>query len=111
MTEKHTPTPYRVGINKTTIVCDTPVPEINGSDDNSYGGHLIAESLAPRNAAHIVKCVNLHDELVEVLEAILPARPRENDSCHIGITPMEKCCRCSPILAGYAALAKARGEA
>jgi len=67
---KHTKTPWRVGNpNKMgSVVADEPVPEIGGSEDvDYYGGHLIAESIAPRNAAFIVRACNAHELLVEAL--------------------------------------------
>ena len=55
---KHTPEPWRVG-RPGTVVSDTPVPEIGGSDAiEYYGGHLIGESIIEANARRIVACVN-----------------------------------------------------
>lgn len=49
---KHTPGPWRV--SRGAVVADHPVPEIGGSDATDYyGGHLIAESIAPQNRAVI----------------------------------------------------------
>lgn len=67
---QHTKTPWRIG--KSTqmgaVVADEPVPEIGGSDCvDYYGGHLIAESIAPRNAEFIVRACNAHDQLVAAL--------------------------------------------
>lgn len=67
---QHTKTPWRVGApNKMgSVVADEPVPEIGGSDAvGYYGGHLIAESIAPRNAEFIVRACNAHDQLVAAL--------------------------------------------
>jgi hypothetical protein len=68
---KHTKTPWRVG-NPTgmgSVVADEPVPEIGGSNAiDYYGGHMIAESIAPRNAEFIVRACNAHELLVEALE-------------------------------------------
>ena len=55
---KHTPEPWRVGRHG-TVVSDTPVPGIGGSDAvEYYGGHLIGESITEANARRIVACVN-----------------------------------------------------
>lgn len=55
---KHTPEPWRVG-RPYTVVSDTPVPGMGGSDAvEYYGGHLIGESLIEANARRIVACVN-----------------------------------------------------
>lgn len=83
MSKEHTPTPWRIEDNTTLIwgAC-------NPDDLSSYGmGYPVAECRitpisqsswcnAPysdegeANAAHIVKCVNMHDELVEALKEI-----------------------------------------
>ncbi len=53
---KHTPGPWRVGKSFGSVVSDAPVPGINGSDDvEYYGGHLVAESVAPNNARLIAE--------------------------------------------------------
>lgn len=55
---KHTPEPWRVG-RPGTVVSDTPVPGMGGSDAvEYYGGHLIGESITEANARRIVACVN-----------------------------------------------------
>lgn len=57
------PKQIRLGRNG-SIVSDTPVPEISGSDDvNYYGGHLMAESVSPENARRLVACWNACDGL------------------------------------------------
>lgn len=56
---EHTPGPWRVG-RSGSVVADHPVPEISGSNDvKYYGGHLIAESIAPQNAALIAAAPEL----------------------------------------------------
>lgn len=69
---EHTKTPWRIG-KKTgmgSVVADEPVPEIGGSGDvEYYGGHMIAESIAPRNAEFIVRACNAYDPLVALLKA------------------------------------------
>ena len=55
---KHTPEPWRVG-RPGTVVSDTPVPGMGGSDAvEYYGGHLIGKSITEANARRIVACVN-----------------------------------------------------
>ena len=54
----HTQEPWRVG-RPGTVVSDTPVPGMGGSDAvEYYGGHLIGESIVEANARRIVACVN-----------------------------------------------------
>ena len=67
---KHTPEPWRVG-RPGTVVSDTPVPGMGGSDAvEYYGGHLIGESIIEANARRIVACVNaLKNVSTEWLEA------------------------------------------
>ncbi|WP_288379803.1 hypothetical protein [uncultured Massilia sp.] len=70
---QHTKTPWRIGkpSQMGSVVADEPVPEIKGSDAvEYYGGHLIAESIAPRNAEFIVRACNAHDQLVEALRSV-----------------------------------------
>jgi len=71
---KHTAEPWRAGAGtggKGSIVADEAVPEMNGSDAiDYYGGHLIAESMVPRNIRRAVACVNACRGIpIEVLEA------------------------------------------
>lgn len=77
---QHTKTPWRVGAptQMGCVVADEPVPEIGGSDAVFYyGGHLIAESIAPRNAEFIVRACNAHDQLVHALTMV---RDADNDA-------------------------------
>ena len=70
---QHTKTPWRVGnpSQMGSVVADEPVPEIGGSDAvGYYGGHLIAESIAPRNAEFIVRACNAHHQLVDALRSV-----------------------------------------
>lgn len=72
-TAQHTPTPWRVGKPNRmgSVVANVPVPEIGGSEDVAYyGGHLIAESIAPRNAAFIVRACNSNAALVNALQLL-----------------------------------------
>lgn len=82
---QHTKTPWRVGKPNRmgSVVADEPVPEIGGSDAvDYYGGHLIAESIAPRNAQFIVRACNAHAQLVHVVTMI---RDADNDAEHDGL--------------------------
>jgi hypothetical protein len=55
----HTPGPWREGTGG-SVVSDHPVPEVGGSDDVAYyGGHLIAESIAPQNRPLIAAAADL----------------------------------------------------
>ncbi len=56
MTKEHTPTPWKVGYLGREIV---------SSVDTSVG-----KAYWKQDAAHIVKCVNMHDELVEALKRV-----------------------------------------
>lgn len=66
-----TPGPWRVGKHPYTVVSDQPVPEVRGSDLDLdyYGGHLIAESIAPKNAPLISAAPDLYEALVMVRDA------------------------------------------
>lgn len=60
MTAKHTPGPWRLGKSGGSVVADAPVPEISGSEAvEHYGGHLIAESIAPQNQPLIAAAPDL----------------------------------------------------
>lgn len=63
MTEvKHTPTPWEV------VVAPSGTPDITDNKGNIVAA--IFGGSAEANDAHIVQCVNLHDELVEALREI-----------------------------------------
>lgn len=67
MTTKHTPGPWRIGKHYGAVVADHPVPEISGSDHvEAYGGHMVGESIAPRNRALIAAA----PELLEALQVV-----------------------------------------
>jgi len=56
----HTPGPWKIG-EGSWVTSNHPVPEINGSDHlEFYGGHLIAESIAPQNLAIIAAAPCTH---------------------------------------------------
>jgi hypothetical protein len=71
MKTQHTPTPWKVGqpLGEGAI-------QIQSEGINSYGNFILAEipnrvEEDQANASHIVKCVNLHDELVHALHVAL----------------------------------------
>lgn len=68
---KHSKEPWRLG-NGETVVSDDPVPEVSGADEvEYYGGNLVGESIAGRNAIRIVACVNSCEGIkTEWLEAV-----------------------------------------
>ena len=66
----HTAGPWRASIGGkfAIVVGDYPVPGIKGSDEVSYyGGHLIAESVAPQNARLIAAAPDLLATVRELL--------------------------------------------
>ena len=74
---KHTPTPWRVsqemyGIDNMRVEGVEAQREgyVEPVANCGYGAGCA------ENAAHIVKCVNAHDALVEALEALMPYVPR-----------------------------------
>lgn len=73
-TQAHTPTPWTYGTHGAGFIV--------GSDDEfiaqTWDKYELDFKNAEANAAHIVKCVNNHDELVKALEA---ARPLIEDGC------------------------------
>lgn len=71
MKTQHTPTPWHYNGGKKIYIYSSHrngayCAEINTTSDN---GDKIRDAEA--NAAHIVKCVNLHDELVEALDFMI----------------------------------------
>lgn len=66
MTKEHTPTPWFIDEYKSVVDEKGQTISANGfSLVMSYGDN---QKFARANAAHIVKCVNMHDELVEALK-------------------------------------------
>lgn len=69
MDPKYTPGPWRIGKCYGSVVADFPVPGIRGSDETeSYGGHLVAESISTQNRALIAAAPDLLEALVEMVE-------------------------------------------
>ena len=65
----HTSGPWRIGNNYGSVVCDTPIPEISGSEHTEhYGGHLVAESIAPKNRAIIAAAPEIFKSLNSIVE-------------------------------------------
>ena len=70
----HTPGPWKIG-RCGSVVADEPINEISGSDDvEYYGGYLIAESIAKKNATLIAAAPDLLQALKamrDVLEIVV----------------------------------------
>ncbi|MCM8743592.1 hypothetical protein [Pseudomonas koreensis] len=69
---KHTPGPWRSGKWGASIIANTPVKGgINGSDAvESYGGHLIAESISECNMSLIIAAPDLLAAAIKVLNGL-----------------------------------------
>ena len=68
--QQHTPGPWRGGKGGFTVVADHPIPEIGGSGDvDYYGGHLVAESVAPQNRPLIAAAPELLGSLKRIVMA------------------------------------------
>lgn len=66
MSAAHTQGPWRSG--RGCVVADHPVPEMNGSDAvEYYGGHLIAESIAPQN----IPVISAAPEMLALLQELV----------------------------------------
>lgn len=114
---KHTPGPWRHGKVGGCVVADAPVPEVSGSDAiDYYGGHLIAESIAPQNVPAIAA-------LPELLAAAIAQEEAEDynanecpDCSEDDSTELPELCEhCFPYfdkarVLRRAAIAKAKGE-
>lgn len=71
MSKEHTPTPWEVGTDE-----DGRVAVIKGCSFLTYAFPTdlgFETGSADANAAHIVKCVNMHDELVEAIQDLICA--------------------------------------
>ena len=52
--------PWRAGKTGGAVVADYPIPEVDGSGHvEYYGGHLVAESIAPQNIPLIAAAPDL----------------------------------------------------
>jgi hypothetical protein len=70
----HTPGPWRKGKCHQSVVAETPVPGIKGSDAvEVYGGHLIAESVATQNIPLIAAAPELLEAARKACQALLYA--------------------------------------
>lgn len=81
----HTPGPWRVGTWGGSVVADYPIP-VGGSDDvDYYGGHLVAESIAPQNTPIIAAAPELLAAAKKLRHAVyaLGLDPVDEDFCSI----------------------------
>lgn len=105
MTDKHTATPWEQGKNiKSIIFMGEEIPDSELNINNKRPNLQCLSNGEPNNeldqanAAHIVRCVNSHDALVEALEYIKTI----NQNAAYGLVEITKVCK--------AALKAARGE-
>jgi hypothetical protein len=100
----HTPGPWRRGRHGGSVIADHPVPEIGGSDSVAYyGGHLIAESIAPQN----LPIIETAPELLAALEGLVDGIDRQRNS--FGLRMAEKLrLKDSRLARARAAIAKAK---
>jgi hypothetical protein len=68
MSKEHTPTPWCTEQNEYSTIIVKDGVSIGSMFDREVCGNKELPNEA--NAAHIVKCVNMHDELVEALKKI-----------------------------------------
>lgn len=67
----HTPGPWRKGKWGGSVVANHRAPRVAGSDEvEFYGGHLIAESIAPQNIPLIAAAPRMSDALWSLLVAV-----------------------------------------
>lgn len=112
----HTPGPWRIGTTEGAVVADVPIPEVEGSDHYEYyGGHLVAESIAPRNLPVIAAAPELLAEasaaekmLSELLAALNKATELGATRVDVGDLRVAVEHRLNPL---RAAIAKAEGRA
>ena len=95
---EHTPTPWHVYEKDPFVICEGGGGSI-GIIEAGYPGVSEAEQIA--NAAYVVHCVNVHDDLVKALESILNVRVEGWENIWAGSS------RCQDI--ARAALARAKG--
>lgn len=70
MSDKHTPTPWKHGTKR---MDESVVITSGGLGLTVAIVHQGAINNAQANASHIVKCVNMHDELVEAIQELICA--------------------------------------
>lgn len=68
MSNEHTPTPWKVEHGHMQQNIGIRYWQITDGQDAICNNQFCCAEDSEANAAHIVKCVNMHDELVEVLE-------------------------------------------
>ena len=65
----HTQGPWRPGKTGGAVVADYPIPEVGGSEHvEYYGGHLVAESIAPQNVSIIAAAPEMLTALKDTLD-------------------------------------------
>lgn len=111
MSAPWTPGPWRASPRfKSAVVAAHPVPGMRGSDDvPGYGGHLVAESVAPQNVPLIAAAPDL-------AEALEPFASEANALLSLGLTlndedgPVTIIVPSAALRRARAALSKAKGE-
>jgi hypothetical protein len=69
-------------------------------------------SFTEAEARFVCAAVNAHHDLVTALKRLISVAgdASADRNCHSGICSVEKCARCSKVLAAHAAIAKAEGR-
>lgn len=117
MSAPWTPGPWRASPRfKSAVVAAHPVPGMRGSDDvPGYGGHLVAESVAPQNVPLIAAAPDLA-EAAEPFAAIdfFPDAPSSAEAIKVRVsiegTAYEEFVTIGDFRRIRAALSKAKGE-
>jgi hypothetical protein len=109
---EHTPTPWYWDGQRYIREESTDAPLARMQDDDGHINPRERKSLpADANAAHVLKCVNLHDELVAALERMVAAYGGVTDMVsRDGERYQSDGAECAE-LAARAAIAKAKGAA
>ncbi len=71
--ETHSPTPWKIEKHPNSLTSDYPIFDMDGE----YLGDIDNK----KDAQHIVKCVNSHDDLVQTLKEILIIARHEDFLC------------------------------
>lgn len=92
---QHTPTPWYSEVDTELVYI---LGTVNGKEEViCEAGSIGNEDLqAQANAAHIVKCVNLHDELVDAVEHLLKMSNGEKNLDNRGIEELLSRARATP---------------